>query len=215
MKRLIITVAVVAFSICLAYAQTLSDKEISRIIKNVRNLPDEPVFPDEIVVIETDFGNIVIDLYENQAPLHCMNFKKLVRAGFYEGTTFHRVIPDFVIQGGDILSRDGDPLNDGTGSLGYTIPVEIGMRHVYGAIGAARLPDSVNPEKRSSASQFYICLRNLPHLDGGYTVFGKVIEGMDVVEKIASVKTDERNRPIKDVVMRKVYVTKRDRINQK
>lgn len=215
MKRLVVAVVVAAFSVCLAYAQTLSDEEISRIIENVKKLPDEPVFPDEVVVIETEFGDIVIDLYENQAPLHCMNFKKLVKAGFYDGTTFHRVIPGFVIQGGDILSRDSDPLNDGTGSPGYTIPAEIGMKHIYGAVGAARLPDSVNPEKRSSASQFYICLKKLPHLDGGYTVFGRVVKGMDVVEEIARVKTDERDRPVENVIMKKVYVTKRNRLNQK
>lgn len=162
----------------------------------------------EVVVIETKFGNIVIELFEDVAPKHSENFKKLAREGFYNGTTFHRVIPGFVIQGGDPLSKDNDRNNDGRGGPGYTLPAEIKMPHKKGFVGAARQPDSVNPEKRSNGSQFYICLDDLPHLDNNYTVFGRVIEGMDVVEKIAQVPRDKRDNPIEKVEMKKVYVKK-------
>ncbi|MEN3039278.1 MAG: peptidylprolyl isomerase [Candidatus Kryptonium sp.] len=170
--------------------------------------PQEKKEEKEVVVIETKFGNIVIELFDEVAPKHAENFKKLARDGFYNGTTFHRVIPDFVIQGGDPLSKDNDRNNDGRGGPGYTLPAEIKMPHKKGFVGAARQPDSVNPEKRSNGSQFYICLKDLPHLDGNYTVFGRVIEGMDVVEKIAQVQRDQRDNPIDRVEMKKVYVKK-------
>jgi len=188
-------------------AQTLKESDITAIQQKVQKLPDEQVLPNEVVVIETDYGRIVVELFSNQTPLHAMNFKKLVKAGYYTGTTFHRVIPEFVAQGGDILSRDADPANDGTGGPGYTIPAEIGQKHLRGSLAAARMPDQVNPKKASSGSQFYICVKDLPFLDrSGYTVFGKVIEGMDVVDKIVAVKRDQRDRPVKDVVMKSVYM---------
>ncbi len=162
----------------------------------------------EVGVIETSMGKIVIEFYVKDAPQHVANFKKLANAGFYDSTTFHRVVPEFVIQGGDPLSKDNDRSNDGTGGPGYTIPAEIKAKHVRGAVAAARLGDQVNPQRRSSGSQFYICLKDLPFLDGNYTVFGKVIEGMEVVDKIAKVPRDERDNPIESVVMKKVYVKK-------
>jgi cyclophilin family peptidyl-prolyl cis-trans isomerase len=198
-------------SLCLfaiSWSQTLSEKQVKEIQEYIQSLPDKMVQEKEVVVIETDFGNIVIDLFENQATIHAMNFKKLANAGYFDGTTFHRVIQNFVVQGGDILSRDSNPLNDGTGGTGYTLPPEIGMKHYRGSVASARQSDAVNPGKQSNGSQFYICLKDLPHLDKmGYTVFGKVINGMDVVDKISTVDTDERDRPIKDVIMKKVYIT--------
>jgi len=170
--------------------------------------PQEKTKEKEVVVIETKFGNIVIELFDDVAPKHAENFKKLAREGFYNGTAFHRVIPDFVIQGGDPLSKDKDRNNDGRGGPGYTLPAEIKMPHKRGFVGAARQPDNVNPEKRSNGSQFYICLKDLPHLDGNYTVFGRVIEGMDVVDKIAQVPRDKRDNPIEKVEMKKVYLKK-------
>jgi len=141
--------------------------------------PDE-----EVVVIETNRGRIVIELYPGDAPKHVENFKKLVKERFYEGraNTFHRYVPDFVIQGGDPLGRDRQKA--GTGGPGYTLPAEIKRKHVKGAVAAARLPDNVNPKKESNGSQFYICLKDLPELDGEYTVFGQVIEGMEVVARL-------------------------------
>jgi len=188
-------------------AQTLKDADIAAIQKKVQAMPDEPVALNEVAVIETDYGTIVIELFADKAPQHARNFKKLVKAGYYTGTTFHRVIPGFVIQGGDILSRDADPTNDGTGGPGYTIPAEIGQKHLRGYLSAARLPDQINPQKASSGSQFFICIQDLTSLDrGGYTVFGRVIEGMNVVDKIVAVKRDQRDRPLKDVVMKSVYM---------
>ena len=153
-----------------------------------------------VVVIETDFGNIEIQLRPDKAPKTCANFVYLVKKGFYNGLTFHRIVPGFVIQG-------GDPTGTGRGGPGYTIPAEItDLKHTTGAVACARLPDQVNPNKESSGSQFYITLKPTPFLDGQYTVFGYVIKGMDVVQKIAQVKTGPGDHPLKPVYMRKVYL---------
>jgi protein-export membrane protein SecD len=128
--------------------------------------------------ISTPKGDIIVQLDAAAAPQTVNNFVFLSEQGFYSGLTFHRVEPGFVIQG-------GDPLGNGSGGPGYTIPAEIGLPHVRGAIAMARLPDDVNPTRASSGSQFYIALEALPGLDGQYTVFGRVIEGMDVVQSIA------------------------------
>jgi cyclophilin family peptidyl-prolyl cis-trans isomerase len=128
--------------------------------------------------IQTVKGDIVCELYANEAPQTVNNFVYLTQAGFYNGLTFHRVVAGFVIQG-------GDPLGNGTGGPGYTVPAEIGLPHLKGALATARLSDQVNPERASSGSQFYITLDKVPHLDGGYTVFGQVIAGIEVVESIA------------------------------
>lgn len=159
------------------------------------------------VVIVTSKGEIELELFAGDAPKHVENFLKLVDERFYVGTTFHRIVPGFVIQGGDPNSKDNDRSNDGTGGPGYTIEAEIKLPHKRGSIAAARLGDQVNPQKKSSGSQFYICLGDLPQLDrAGYTVFGQVVRGMDVVDRIAAVKTDERDNPITPIVMEQVYV---------
>jgi len=133
----------------------------------------------ETAVIETGRGNIRVELFADKAPQTVANFLKLADQGFYDGLSFHRVIPGFVVQG-------GDPLGNGTGGPGYTLPAEISpdLHHETGTLAMARRPDSVNPQRRSSGSQFYICLAPQPHLDGQYTIFGRVIDGMDVVRKI-------------------------------
>jgi peptidyl-prolyl cis-trans isomerase B (cyclophilin B) len=128
--------------------------------------------------ISTDKGAIVVQLDVKAAPQTVNNFVFLSREGFYDGLTFHRVEPKFVIQG-------GDPLGNGTGGPGYTVPAEIKLPHVEGAIAMARRGDQVNPTRASSGSQFYITLAPTPFLDGGYTAFGRVIESMDVVKSIA------------------------------
>jgi len=128
-------------------------------------------------VIHTAKGKIVCELYPDKAPLSVTNFITLAQGGFYNGLTFHRVVSNFVIQG-------GDPEGSGQGGPGYTIPSEIGLSHGQGALAWARLPDQVNPERRSSGSQFYITLESTPFLDGEYTVFGHTIEGLDVMKKI-------------------------------
>ncbi|MCK9484664.1 MAG: peptidylprolyl isomerase [Candidatus Marinimicrobia bacterium] len=207
--KCLILVSIAALATVLS-AQNLKESDITAIQKKVQAMPDEPVAPNEVAVVETDYGKIVIELWGDKTPKHAQNFKKLVKAGYYTGTTFHRVIPGFVIQGGDILSRDADPTNDGTGGPGYTVPAEIGQKHLRGCLSAARLPDQVNPKKASSGSQFFICVQDLPSLDrGGYTVYGRVIEGMNVVDKIVAVKRDQRDRPLEDVVMKSVYMADR------
>ncbi len=128
-------------------------------------------------VIHTSQGNITCELNTKEAPLSVTNFIQLVQGGFYNGLKFHRVVPNFVVQG-------GDPEGTGRGGPGYTVPAEIGLPHQQGALAWARLPDNVNPQKRSSGSQFYIALEKIPYLDGEYTVFGQTVSGMDVVKKI-------------------------------
>jgi cyclophilin family peptidyl-prolyl cis-trans isomerase len=130
-----------------------------------------------VATIATDKGDVVVDLDAGTAPQTVNNFVFLAREGYYDGLTFHRVEPDFVIQG-------GDPLGTGSGGPGYTVPAEIELEHVKGAIAMARRGDEVNPERASSGSQFYITLEATPFLDGAYTAFGQVADGMDVVESI-------------------------------
>ena len=155
--------------------------------------------PNTTVLLETSLGNIRIGLNVDEAPRTTQNFVKLVEQGFYNGLTFHRVIPGFVVQG-------GDPLGDGTGGPGYTVPAEIGLAHVRGAVAMARQGDQVNPERASSGSQFYIALQDLPTLDGQYTVFGQVVEGMETVDAIAQAETNQQDRPVNDVIIEKAVI---------
>ena len=184
-------------------------------------------------LIETEYGNIKVELY-NSTPKHKANFIKLAEEGFYDSLMFHRVIPGFMIQGGDPDSRNarpGQPL--GQGGPGYTVDAEIGEVHTRGALAAARLPDQANPERKSSGSQFYIVVgqkfdeamlnqveqqNNIqytpeqrkeylenggyPPLDGAYTVFGHVVEGMEVIDKIAGAPRDQMDRPVQDIRMK-------------
>lgn len=197
------------------------------------------------VRIETSQGVIVVKLF-NETPMHRDNFVKLVKERFYDGVLFHRVIADFMIQGGDPDSKTAKPnASLGNGDVGYTIPAEFKTPAIYhkkGALAAAREGDGVNPQKASSGCQFYIVegktftdaelstmeagkiarygINSLndstfrfsaearavyrtrggtPHLDGNYTVFGEVTEGIDVVEKISKVKTNASDRPVEDV----------------
>ncbi len=151
---------------------------------------DEPEAPtamperDEWVVLETDQGEVWINLFEERSPEHAENFKKLVRQGWYDGSPFHRVIAGFVAQGGGKWVGETGLTSD----VGYEIAPEIrgDLRHVRGALAAARTSDAVNPRRRSSGSQFYICLRPQPELDQKYTVFGQVIHGLDVVDRLES-----------------------------
>ena len=186
------------------------------------------------IKISTEHGDIVLKLY-NETPEHRDNFLKLVGEGFYDGTLFHRVINQFMIQGGDPGSRNAEPGQMlGSGGPDYTIPAEIipGLIHKKGALAAARQGDHVNPERRSSGSQFYIVhgrtfsfedidtmeermgagltakqrntyttVGGAPHLDGAYTVFGEVVSGLEVVDKIAAIETGVADRPVVDIPM--------------
>ncbi len=160
------------------------------------------------VILETSYGTIEIKLYDDEAPVHSENFRKLVIQGFYDSLQFHRIVPGFVIQGGDPNTRTADKLSYGEGGPGYTLPAEIGKLHLRGSVGMAREGDQVNPQRRSSGSQFYICIQNLPRLDGKYTVFGEVVKGMDVVDKISQLPRDERDVPLKPAYILKAYVEK-------
>ena len=159
---------------------------------------------EEVVIINTEFGEIVLLLY-NETPLHKKNFLELAKGHFYDSTTFHRVMDRFMIQGGDPNSKDNDPNNDGRGGPGFTVPQEFNkdLTHIRGALAAARQPDSVNPEKASSGSQFYIVENEEGYhsLDGNYTVFGQTISGIDVVEEIAAQPKNPANRPLNNIYM--------------
>ena len=152
----------------------------------------------QIAVIETNFGNIVIQLFPDVAPGHVENFVKLAQDGFYDGSTFHRVIPGFMIQGGDPNSKDEDRSNDGQGGPGYTINAEFSdVPHKRGILSMARAQDP-----NSAGSQFFIVVADSNFLDGQYTVFGEVIEGMDVADKIVNVERDSMDNPLEKVTMK-------------
>ena len=168
-------------------------KEV-KIADKIAALPQEPEFD-----IITTMGTIRVKLYSN-TPKHRKNFAKLAFEGFYDGTLFHRVINGFMIQAGDPLSKDPEKMDLwGTGGPDYTIPAEImpENKHLKGALASARRGDRANPLRESSGSQFYIVqdARTCAQLDGQYTVFGQTVEGFDVIDKIASVATDYRDRP--------------------
>jgi len=209
-------------------------------VANVASAQQKPVEKRHLVEIKTTAGRMVVELY-NETPVHRDNFLKLVREHYYDSTLFHRVIPDFMIQGGDPDSRKAEDhaVALGQGGPGYTLPAEIDTSFIHrkGALAAAR-GDDVDPEKRSSGSQFYIVegrkwptadlkklmarinsdrpdslavhytpdqmetyktLGGAPHLDGGYTVFGQLVAGMDVLDLIANQPCDGMDRPLADI----------------
>lgn len=158
------------------------------------------------VTIETTLGNITIQLNDSAAPKHSANFRKLAKDGYYDSTTFHRVIPNFMIQGGDPNSKNGERSTHGMGGPEYRIDAEIGLTHNRGVIAAARQGDQINPQKMSNGSQFYITVVPTTFLDGQYSVFGKVVEGMDVVDKIVAVPRDPRDNPLEKIMIKKMTV---------
>ena len=167
---------------------------------------DLTALDDEQAVLDTSMGKIVLGFFPNAAPNHVANFKKLAKSGFYDGVTFHRVIPGFMIQGGDPNSKDSDPTNDGTGNAGAFLKAEFtSISHKRGILSMARRGDSVD----SASCQFFIMHRDRSELDNQYSVFGRVLEGMDVVDKIAATKTDGNDRPVTPVVIKKVTIEKR------
>ena len=159
---------------------------------------------EEIIEISTNFGSMYMWLYKS-TPKHRENFLKLAKESYFDSTTFHRIIRNFVIQGGDPNSKDSIKTNDGNGGPGYTIPLELhdSIKHIRGAVGAAREGDDVNPLKASNGSQFYICMSatQTQHLNNNYTVFGFIMKGMDVADKIVVQSKDANNRPINDIKM--------------
>ena len=157
----------------------------------------------EVAVIETNMGTIAFKFYPEVAPKTVENFKKLANSGFYNGTHFHRVIPGFMIQGGDPNSRNADRSTHGMGGPGYTIPAEFSsLSHKRGIVSMARRGDNVD----SAGSQFFIVVKDTTSLDSQYTIFGEVTQGMDVVDKIVNVKTDGNDNPVDSVIMQRVYI---------
>lgn len=207
---------------------------------------------EQKVLIQTTEGDITLKLY-NETPLHRDNFIKLLKAKTYNGVLFHRVIKEFMIQGGDPNSKTAAPdVMLGDGDVGYTIPAEFKtpqIYHKYGALAAAREGDDSNPQKASSGCQFYIVVGKkftdeqldklqeskiaryghandstykfsaqarqdyktvggTPHLDGNYTVYGEVLKGMDVAEKISKAETNRSDRPVKDIRIKKMKLVR-------
>jgi peptidyl-prolyl cis-trans isomerase B (cyclophilin B) len=146
-------------------------------------------------ILTTRHGTITLEFFPEVAPNHVQNFLDLARAGFYDGTTFHRVIPGFMIQGGDPNSRQADRRLHGTGGSGSNVKAEFSKTpHARGVVSAER---SSNPD--SASSQFFIVTSDAPHLDGQYTAFGRVVSGMDVADKIVAEETDHRDNPVNAV----------------
>jgi len=170
---------------------------------------------DTLVVIKTRFGEITVLLFRD-TPVHRANFLRLAANGSYDSTTFHRIIRDFILQGGDPNSKDADPSNDGLGTYGQTLPAEFdtAFTHIQGALAAAR---TSNPEKRSSDCQFYLVENpNGTHfLDRNYTVFGQTLRGIEVIQSIASQPKGTANRPDDNIRMwMKILPMKKEKITE-
>jgi len=156
------------------------------------------VSAQEIAVIETKFGKIEVEFFEDKAPGHVKNFKDLARKGFYDGTIFHRVIPGFMIQGGDPNTKSDDRSNHGMGGPGYSIKAEFNdTPHKRGILSMARSQDP-----NSAGSQFYIVVKDSAFLDGQYTAFGKVLSGMTVADQIVNAPRDRRDNPNERIEMK-------------
>lgn len=169
---------------------------------------------DQVVTISTQFGDIQVILFD-KTPKHKANFLKLANEKFYDSTAFHRVVYGFMVQGGDVNSKNGAAADTwGQGGMDYTLPMEVSkdLMHYRGALAAARKPDQVNPNKESNGSQFYIVHNpNGEHrLNMEYTVFGQVLSGMEVVDSIAMQPINELYQPIPPVRM-KMTVSKMDK----
>jgi peptidyl-prolyl cis-trans isomerase B (cyclophilin B) len=196
MKRVVISLIILSigmFGALQSFAQQSPKKFTKQEIKKMS---------ETSAVIETKFGSITLKFFPDVAPGHVQNFITLAKKGFYDGTTFHRVIPGFMIQGGDPNSKNPDRRTHGMGGPGYTIKAEFNDKpHKRGTLSMAR---AANPD--SAGSQFFICVKDSPFLDRQYTVFGEVVSGMDVVDKIVSQPRDQNDNP-NDRVEMKVKIT--------
>lgn len=239
---LVLSISIVACSNKNAQTTPSQDKDKkveSKVVKDEKAAEKPTPTPkkDAIALISTELGDIKVKLY-GDTPQHRDNFLKLAKEGFYDGTIFHRVIPNFMIQGGDPDSKGAAPTKRlGMGGPGYTIPAEFSKKYIHkkGALSAARKGDQVNPTKASSGSQFYVVQGKIsnsaeldmienrlnfsytpeqreayktvggtPFLDTQYTVFGEVLEGLEIIDKIAAVKTNKAlgDRPVEDITMK-------------
>ena len=156
------------------------------------------------VVISTKFGNITIQFYTDVASRHVDSFLSLAKIGFYNGTAFHRVVPGFIIQGGDPLSKEPDRSLHGTGGPGFSLtPEPSDQPHRRGTVSMAKMPrnDDRTRDVNDNGSQFFICVEDTSSLDRTYTVFGKVRKGMEVVDQIVAVERDPQDNPLEPVTM--------------
>ena len=177
------------------------------------------LFAGDVVILQLEkrgalLPPIVIETFEGDAPKHSANFKKLVSSGFYTNTSIHRVLPNALIQMGDPISRQKNPVDLGTGGPGYTVSPEIKIKHAEAVVGMGRLPDKINPGRLSNGSQFYITLRSLPELDGTQTVFGKVTQGLDVLKELGKSPTDTNDAPVDRVVLRRTKVVPKEKLER-
>lgn len=201
-KKKFLGIGIVVIVICLAVFSVYS------LIKNNsegnfgENSGVSEIQKEKVAVLETNLGTIKFKMFYKDAPKTCANFERLTEKKFYDGIKFHRVIKDFMIQTGDPNSRDDDWSDDGTGGPGYKFEDEINEHKlVRGAVAMA------NSGPNTNGSQFFIVTaKETPWLDGKHTVFGKVIKGMDIVDKIGNSETNENDHPLKDIVMEKVYI---------
>lgn len=198
--------ACAAFGTVLALGQGATPAPQKETMETPTAKKDAAAAKKDVAVIKTAQGVIVFEFLPDVAPKMVENFKDLARSGFYNGTTFHRVIPGFMIQGGDPLSKDSDPNNDGTGSGPRKMPAEFTTKysHKRGMVSTARSSDP-----NSGSCQFFIMHQDKTHLDNQYTIFGRVLEGMDVVDTIATVPKGRNDRPLQNVVMEKVTIETR------
>jgi peptidyl-prolyl cis-trans isomerase B (cyclophilin B) len=190
---------IVMVSIQAAYSADLKTKDA-----NAKKFKQEEIkkMSETKAVIETKFGTVTLKFFPEVAPNHVNNFIELAKKGFYDGTTFHRVIPGFMIQGGDPNSKDPNKAKHGTGGPGYNVNAEFSDKpHKRGTLSMAR---SAAPN--SAGSQFFICVKDSASLNGQYTVFGEVVSGMDAVDKIVSAPRDQRDNPSERIEM-KVAIT--------
>ncbi len=149
---------------------------------------------------------VTIDLFDANAPQTVANFKSLVAKKFYNGMAVHRIIPETLVQAGDPLSKKKDRAATGTGGPGYTLPAEIGRKHVRGSVAMAALPPTLNPARLSNGSQFYIMLRPMPELDKDYTVFGQVTQGLEFLDSISRRGRDTNDYPLEKLTIRSIEV---------
>lgn len=158
---------------------------------------------------ERDLRRVVIGLYDSSAPLHVQNFKDLVGRRYYNGMRFHRAFPGTLVQTGDPYSKHGPTDRTGTGGPGYTIPAEIRLPHTKGAVAMSRIDGPINPARVSNGSQFYVALKPLSDLNGNYTVFGRVLEGLEHLEEISRRRTDPNNFPLEKITVKRIVLEPR------
>ena len=165
----------------------LSEDQINQIKEKAKNFIPNPLSENDFIVFKTNFGLMKFKLYSNESPINCLNFKKLANSTFYDKTLFHNVIPRFIVQGGDILSRNYDPDDDGFGGPGWTVVSEVNnLKHQKGTLSMVRSPSDVN----SAGSQFFISLSDNKTLDNNYTIIGQLIEGEHVLSRIGKIPSE-------------------------